>query len=213
MKTMLSFFASFLFSLAGFLPGKLACAQALPITSGEIPGAAAIAEAAQGVSGFVRRKVRAGLFKGGHRLGDAGAIAVAVLRESARFGFDPVLLLAVIEHESGFSKRVRGRHGEIGLMQIKPSTAKWMASRSGVSYDGEQTLEDPGKNIRVGAAYLAFLRDRFARHGHHYLAAYNMGQGNALRALRQRLGHGPYARHVIRRYHRLNTELAFGGWV
>jgi soluble lytic murein transglycosylase-like protein len=60
------------------------------------------------------------------------------------------LALAVVQIESSFRPTVKGSAGEIGLMQIKPATAKMMG------YDGEATgLYDPETNIRFGMKYLA----------------------------------------------------------
>jgi soluble lytic murein transglycosylase-like protein len=60
------------------------------------------------------------------------------------------LALAVVQIESSFRPTVKGSAGEIGLMQIKPATAKLMG------YDGAATgLYDPETNIRFGMKYLA----------------------------------------------------------
>ncbi|MEW6055745.1 MAG: transglycosylase SLT domain-containing protein [Bdellovibrionota bacterium] len=88
----------------------------------------------------------------------AEAIAASVLNESEKHHFDPLILLSIIETESGFTLKKRGRHGEAGLMQIKPSTARWVSKRIGVPWRGPKTLEDPQTNIRIGAAYLSYLR-------------------------------------------------------
>src|SRR5690349_7941367 len=85
----------------------------------------------------------------------------AILDLSHKNGLDPLLVLAVIERESGFQVKKRGTHGEIGLMQIKPRTARWLAHLKRLRWDGERTLEDPVKNIEVGFAYLAHLRETF----------------------------------------------------
>ena len=203
----------FVLSVVSFLPWifspEFVQAQAVPLST----EAAMLVALETGSLTFVRRKVRAGLFSHRHALSEASVIERAVIAESARFDFDPVLTLAIIEHESGFGSKMRGRHGEIGLMQIKPSTARWLTKRSGVRYEGARTLEDPASNIRIGVTYLAYLRDCFPRQGHHYLAAYNMGQGNARRALRHNRGSGPYARHVIRRYRKYHAEMVKNrGW-
>src|SRR3954447_19787723 len=48
------------------------------------------------------------------------SIADTVIRESNKYGFDPVFVLAIIENESNFNPVVTGSFGEIGLMQILP---------------------------------------------------------------------------------------------
>ncbi|WP_105400769.1 MULTISPECIES: lytic transglycosylase domain-containing protein [Neorhizobium] len=60
------------------------------------------------------------------------------------------LALAVVQIESNFRPTVKGSAGEIGLMQIKPATARLMGYR-GPDYG----LYDPETNIRYGMKYLA----------------------------------------------------------
>ncbi len=60
------------------------------------------------------------------------------------------LALAVVRIESNFRPTVKGSAGEIGLMQIKPATARMMG------YEGpDYGLYDPETNIRYGMKYLA----------------------------------------------------------
>lgn len=60
------------------------------------------------------------------------------------------IALAVVQIESNFRPTVKGSAGEIGLMQIKPATARLMGYR-GPDYG----LYDPEINIRYGMKYLA----------------------------------------------------------
>lgn len=60
------------------------------------------------------------------------------------------IALAVVQIESNFRPTVKGSAGEIGLMQIKPATARLMGYR-GPDYG----LYDPETNIRYGMKYLA----------------------------------------------------------
>lgn len=69
---------------------------------------------------------------------------------AARHGVPPELAEAVVKVESGFNPKARGRAGEIGLMQIKPATAR------GIGYRGSaKGLYDPETNIAWGMRYLA----------------------------------------------------------
>jgi soluble lytic murein transglycosylase-like protein len=57
---------------------------------------------------------------------------------------------AVVRVESNFNPNARGSAGEVGLMQIKPATARMMG------YSGtRQGLFDPETNIKYGMKYLA----------------------------------------------------------
>ncbi len=66
------------------------------------------------------------------------------------YGVPVDLAHAVVRVESNFNPRARGSAGEIGLMQIKPATARMMG------YSGSSKgLYDPETNIRYGMKYLA----------------------------------------------------------
>ncbi|WP_332066026.1 lytic transglycosylase domain-containing protein [Bartonella sp. CB189] len=57
---------------------------------------------------------------------------------------------AVVSIESNYRAHIKGAAGEIGLMQIKPSTAR------GLGFNGSvQDLYDPATNLEYGMRYLA----------------------------------------------------------
>jgi soluble lytic murein transglycosylase len=65
-------------------------------------------------------------------------------------------------------------------MQVKPSTAKAVAKRVGLSGKMDETaLLEPVTNIRVGTAYLSELVARYGGSVELALAAYNAGITNA----------------------------------
>lgn len=99
-----------------------------------------------------------------------------VIREAQRNGLDPLLVLAVIEAESDFNPDAVGLHGEIGLMQIKPRTAQWVAETLGLR--GSMRLHDPETNIRLGTAHLGWLY-RYYGDIEMALTAYNRGMAGA----------------------------------
>ena len=113
--------------------------------------------------------------------GHALKIARAVIVEGKRQNLDPFFLLAVIQTESAFHGDVVGQHGEIGLMQILPSTADWIAPRLGLSANYD--LHDPAINIKIGAAYFATLRRTFRGRTDRFVGAYNMGVANVRRLI------------------------------
>lgn len=72
---------------------------------------------------------------------------------SAKYGIPVDILIAQHRQESGFNPNATGTAGEIGLGQIKPSTAR----DPGYGVPGVQnpdTLRDPATNIDFSAAYL-----------------------------------------------------------
>lgn len=146
----------------------------------------------------------------------APAIARAVLKEGKSYNIDPVILMAVIYIESRFNSKAVGRHGEIGLMQVKPSTALWMLSKGVVkNYSQEhsktsitQALYDPATNIKFGAAYLATMKAFFPESETLYLAAYNMGAGNVQNLIRQGIEPKRYTNLVLSTYATLRRAFA-----
>ena len=73
-----------------------------------------------------------------------------VQAEAQRLGVPPDLADAVATIETGYTENATGSSGEIGLMQVMPSTA-WM-----LGFRGSSTgLFDAATNIHYGVAYLA----------------------------------------------------------
>ncbi|GMB80650.1 lytic transglycosylase domain-containing protein [Shinella zoogloeoides] len=70
------------------------------------------------------------------------------------YGVPVDLAHAVVRVESNFNPRARGSAGEIGLMQIKPATARMMGYRGSA-----KGLFDPETNIKFGMKYLAMAHD------------------------------------------------------
>jgi soluble lytic murein transglycosylase len=135
------------------------------------------------------------------------SIASTIMTEARHYDFDPAFLAAVIQRESKFNPKSRGDAGEIGLMQILPDTAEWIAKKYHIEWKGEKTLLNPVMNIRIGAAYFAYLRERFDNHGRLYLAAYNMGVTNVNRALGRHVWPKDYAMGVMKNYVDFYAEL------
>ncbi len=94
-----------------------------------------------------------------------------VIETAKRHELDPRLVASVITVETRFKADAVGGHGELGLMQILPSTGQWLAARMGLDqYD----LSDPATSVDMGSYYLAMLIEE---HGtpERALAAYNGG--------------------------------------
>jgi soluble lytic murein transglycosylase len=113
----------------------------------------------------------------------------------------PVLMvLILISGESSFNPTAVGPVGEIGLMQIRMSTGKWLATLFKQPWKGSKTLQDPIANIKLGVAYLSWLRAKFEGHGQLYLAAYNMGPKSVKSAVSRKIYPKDYPLHVMKRY-------------
>lgn len=88
----------------------------------------------------------------------------------------PISLVdAVITMESGYNPGARGRHGEIGLMQVKPATARMVRSLTGVRAGA---LSVPANNLRIGMAYLNWCYRRAKSSIPATIGCYNAGPGN-----------------------------------
>jgi soluble lytic murein transglycosylase len=101
-----------------------------------------------------------------------------IIRGHARnYDLDAALLAAVIYQESKFDPRARSEAGAIGLMQLRPETAKGIAVRTGGSAFRVDDLYDPEINVRYGSWYLRHLLRKYGDE-RLALAAYNAGQAN-----------------------------------
>ena len=110
-----------------------------------------------------------------------------ILAAAARYGMDPALIKAVVWRESRFNPKVRGRAGEIGLMQIRADAAKEWAAAEKISFFSHQQLFDPGKNTMAGTWYLRKLLGRYSKTDNplpYGLADYNAGRAHVLKWLR-----------------------------
>lgn len=130
----------------------------------------------------------------------AGSITNTIVTEAKKHHLDPYFVMAVIAGESSFNPDAVGPVGEVGLMQIRPSTGAWIAKKFKIKWQGKLSLKNPTKNITIGTAYIAYLREKFARQGQLYIAAYNMGAANVRRALSKNVRPKDYPIHVMKRY-------------
>src|SRR5215213_4067389 len=99
-----------------------------------------------------------------------------IRQQAADKGLDPSLIAGVIYVESRFRDQT-SRAGAKGLMQILPSTADYIASKSGGTAFEQGDLATPQINIAYGSWYLRYLLEHY--HGNELLAlaAYNAGEG------------------------------------
>lgn len=99
-----------------------------------------------------------------------------IIRQQARDKqLDPALIAAVIYRESKFRDQTSPA-GAKGLMQILPSTADFIARRSGGTEFEHGDLATPQVNISYGSWYLRYLFDRYDGNKTAAVAAYNAGE-------------------------------------
>ena len=111
---------------------------------------------------------------------EAWKIAEVILEQSSKHSFDPMLVLAMIQVESGFQYAVISPSGARGLMQLLPDVAKALLEEISPAHDAKsrpfkpESLDDPVLNIKLGVYYLHDLKKSF-RTLNLALIAYNLG--------------------------------------
>ena len=93
-----------------------------------------------------------------------------------KYGVSGGLIASIANVESNFNSNAVSNRGAVGVMQLMPSTARWIAEKNGIEFSSEK-LKEADYNLNLGSYYLAFLIDYFEdeRLG---ICAYNAGQGN-----------------------------------
>lgn len=103
-----------------------------------------------------------------------------IFAEARGRNLDPFLLAAVARQESHFTPDAVSHAGARGLLQLMPATARQWAGRTGVSDYRDELLDDPEINVHLGAAFLAYLHQRYDE-VQIALVAYNAGPTRARR--------------------------------
>ncbi len=88
---------------------------------------------------------------------------------------DPALIFGLIRQESAFDEFAGSSAGAIGLLQLKPSTAKQIANELNEPWTNDFNLLLPEVNIKYASRYFKKLLDRYNGHYALALAAYNAG--------------------------------------
>ena len=96
------------------------------------------------------------------------------------FNLNKELIYAFMHQESMFNTSAKSKRGAVGLMQVLPSTAKFITSSKDVKRNNSNILKIPEINMEVGQEYIEYLLDlEIVSNNLIYLAAaYNGGPGN-----------------------------------
>jgi soluble lytic murein transglycosylase len=113
------------------------------------------------------------------RLAYPAYFADLIQTEAQRYGYDPLLQLALIREESYFDALATSPLGARGLSQILPGTGSTVARELGWPGYQAGTLYRPDAAITFGAYYLDQLLQRYDGNVAAALAAYNAGPGFA----------------------------------
>lgn len=87
---------------------------------------------------------------------------------------DPAIVLAFIKTESSYRTYAISPVGAVGLMQVMPKTAAYLAKKYKIEYKNEKDLHNVYINSELGITYISELRKRF-KNDYHFIAAYNWG--------------------------------------
>jgi soluble lytic murein transglycosylase len=101
-----------------------------------------------------------------------------IIRQQAHDkNLDPALIAAVIYQESKFEDRTSSA-GALGMMQLLPDTAHFIAGKTGGTQFTTEDLSTPQVNIAYGSWYLRYMIDRYDGNETLAVAAYNAGEHN-----------------------------------
>ncbi len=109
-----------------------------------------------------------------------------VMKYAKAYQVDSDLAVAVMKAESNFREEAKSHRGAVGLMQIMPETAGWIAMQLEDSDFTLENLHEPERNIRYGVWYLSELQQEFHHNVVLVLAAYNAGRGNVKDWMREK---------------------------
>jgi soluble lytic murein transglycosylase len=101
--------------------------------------------------------------------------------EAERYGFDPLLFMALMRQESRFDARAVSYAGATGLTQVMPATGEWIAGRINDAAYRHSLLMRPVVSVGYGTWYLNMLLQQYHGDWVAALVGYNAGPGNLQR--------------------------------
>jgi soluble lytic murein transglycosylase len=88
---------------------------------------------------------------------------------------NPLLVMSLIRQESRFQPKIRSVSGAVGLMQVMPDTANWIAQQLKLNI---YVLDQVDDNVKLGTWYLDHTHETYQNNTLMALASYNAGPGN-----------------------------------
>ena len=105
----------------------------------------------------------------------------ADLQEHLRkHGLDEAWVYGLMRQESRFATSAKSETGAAGLMQIMPSTARWVARKLGLKSYRKALIHQLDTNLRIGTYYMKSVLSRSENNPVLASAAYNAGPTRAL---------------------------------
>jgi soluble lytic murein transglycosylase len=96
-------------------------------------------------------------------------------------GLSLAWVYGLMRQESRFVVSSQSSVGAQGLMQVMPTTGKWVAHKLGLKGYTPQWLRDPDTNVMLGTHYMRIILSGLDKHPVLASAAYNAGPGRAIR--------------------------------
>jgi len=97
-----------------------------------------------------------------------------VAKAAVKNRIDPAWIFGVMRRESAYIRDIKSGAGAVGLMQLMPNTAKYVAKLQG-NDNWRGDLTDASTNINFGAFYLRHVMNEFDDHQVLATASYNAG--------------------------------------
>ena len=94
---------------------------------------------------------------------------------------DEAWVYGLIRQESRFIADIKSHAGAVGLMQVMPQTAEWVAKQLGIPKFRHHLVRDVNTNLRLGTYYLKHVLGTLDNQPLLASAAYNAGPGRAKR--------------------------------
>jgi soluble lytic murein transglycosylase len=98
--------------------------------------------------------------------------AEAIAQWSQQRRINPLLVTGLIRQESRFERKIRSVSDAVGLMQLIPETAEFVADQNDMK---KYNLEDPNDNVKLGTWYLDYTHREYKDNSMFAIASYNAG--------------------------------------
>ena len=103
----------------------------------------------------------------------------SVEKWTEKYNVDPALVWAIMREESRYKANIISSADAVGLMQVMPATARWLAPKIGIRLK-DIDLTNADQNIHFGVYFLSYLQT-LVKDKELIAAGYNAGQGRAKR--------------------------------
>lgn len=101
-----------------------------------------------------------------------------------QYNVDPKLVMAICKTESSFRSDAISHSGAVGIMQVMPKTAEWIAEINKFDYEYDYLFE-MDYNAKIGCLYLVYLQKKFSFEW--TIVAYNAGENMASRWIKNNI--------------------------